>query len=236
MLAVTDERLTKEAQAMLEKAGHTVLRLPPHPLLSPPIASHPDMLLFFASDVIYCTKSYLSLARDELLKIQKHTQREIRTISKDYGGLYPYDVLLNALPVGNTLFCNRKTIAPELIQKTTYSICHVNQGYTKCAAVPIGETALITGDHGIASIASQLSFQCLHVSENDIRLPGYDHGFIGGCTSFAPYAKLDAVFFCGDLSLLPQAEQIRSFCTERGITPIEIKGHDMTDVGTVFLI
>ena len=52
MLAVADMRLTKEVQTTLENAGHTVLRLPPHPTLPPQVASHPDMLLFFAPNAI----------------------------------------------------------------------------------------------------------------------------------------------------------------------------------------
>ena len=62
MLAVVDYRIPEQAKHALEHMGHRVLALPPHPSLPAPINAHPDMLLFFASDSIFCTKAYQNIA------------------------------------------------------------------------------------------------------------------------------------------------------------------------------
>ena len=109
MLAITNHTFPREAEEALARFGHRTLRLPPHPNLPAPVASHPDMLLFFAPDTIFCTKSYYEIARYELEKISAAYDAPIRLIESEYGSQYPLDVLLNALPLGKNLYCNTKT-------------------------------------------------------------------------------------------------------------------------------
>ena len=111
MLAITNHTFPREAEEALARFGHRTLRLPTHPNLPAPVASHPDMLLFFAPDTIFCTESYYKIAARELGEISLVYGAPIRYIEKEYENEYPRDVLLNALPLGKHLFCNTKTIA-----------------------------------------------------------------------------------------------------------------------------
>ena len=235
MLAITNHTFPEEAKETLERLGHRTLRLPPHPNLPLPVASHPDMLLFFAPDAIFCTKSYYEIAPQELEEISATSGVPIRYTEKEYGNEYPRDVLLNALPLGKHLFCNTKTVAKELLSLGLIA-CHVNQGYTKCSALPVGNNALITSDASLAAAAKECGIEVLQIREGHILLSGYDYGFIGGCASYAPFGGLDTVFFCGDLSRHPDAKIIERFCQVNGVNIVNLSENSLCDTGTIFMI
>ncbi|MBQ8310214.1 MAG: hypothetical protein IJX80_04275 [Clostridia bacterium] len=236
MLAILDCRTPVEAEAALIEFGHSTLRLPPHPRLSSPVASHPDMLLFFAPQAIYCTGSYAKIAEQELLKISKHLKKEIRTVSEDYSDKYPKDVLLNAVPIGKHLLCHPSVVASELAECFADFILPVHQGYTKCSVLPIGDRALITSDESIHSAVSRAGMDVLRIMPGHIRLDGYGYGFIGGCASFSPYQKTDTIYFCGALSSHPDAASITDFCKRHGYQIRSLGRFPLTDIGTVFLL
>lgn len=236
MPALLDARASKTFARWLTSIGYTPLCLPPHPLLPAPIASHPDMLLFFAPDAILCTKSYARIARQELAMLSKAVGRPIRTIAAEYGTEYPRDVLLNAACVGHRLFCLPQGTATELLEMPALTVCPVKQGYAKCSVIPVGTHALMTADASIERSARALGLDVLRLSAGHIRLDGYDYGFPGGAASYAPYGGTDEILFCGDLSLHPDAEQMRRFCMEHGYRLRDCSDLPPTDVGTVFLI
>ena len=235
MLALTNHTFPRDAEKSLFQFGHRTLRLPPHPTLPTPVSSHPDMLLFFAPDAILCTKSYYHIAAKELEEIALAYGAPIRCIEQEYGSSYPADVLLNALPMGKRLICNTKTVADELLT-LGMAPCHVNQGYTKCSALPLGEHALITSDASIAAKVKELGINVLQIQSGDIALLGYDYGFVGGCASFAPRGGMDSVLFCGDLTQHPDGERIIAFCKAQGFSPICLSDSPLCDVGTIFMI
>ena len=235
MLAVISYTFPREAEVALVALGHRTLRMPPHPALPSPVASHPDMLLFFAADAIYCTRSYAQIAKRELLEISAAYDRPICCIEKEYGNAYPHDVPLNAVRIGDNLLCNQKTVAPELWRSGLVPL-HVNQGYTKCSVLPIGNRALITADASIAACAKKNGIACLQIQPGDIFLPGYHYGFVGGCASLAPRGDADTIFFCGDFSQHPDAKSIEDFCHSFGYQVCSCGNIPLTDVGTIFMI
>ena len=236
MLAVVDCRIPWDAAAELARRGYTVLHMPPHPALPSPVASHPDMLLFFAPDAIYCTNSYQAIAQRELSVLSAHTQKPIRTVTGEVGERYPTDILLNAAPVGDRLFCLPAHTARELTAQAGYRVVPVRQGYAKCSAVPIMHNALITADPSIATAAAQAGCSVLRLSAHATALKGYGTGFLGGAASFAPYLPMRELLFCGDLDTHPDAAQIRDFCRAHGVTCVSLSNAPLYDVGTIFLL
>ena len=235
MLAITNHTFPQQAEAELNRQGHRVLRLPPHPSLPSPVASHPDMLLFFAKDKILCTKSYYQIALRELDEISRVCGLPLHFIDAEYGSEYPLDVLLNALPLGEHLFCNTKTVAPELLHLGLIPK-YVKQGYTKCSVLPLGNDALICADASIAAAARESGIDVLQIEAGHITLEGYDYGFIGGCASFAPFGGLETVCFCGDLAQHPAKKRIKSFCAMHHFEVCSLGDFPLLDVGTIFMI
>ena len=227
MLAITNHTFPTEAETTLARFGHRTLRLPPYPCLPEPVASHPDMLLFFAPNAIFCAKSYYEIAKNELEEIASVYGTPIRFIEEEYGKEYPHDVLLNALPLGRHLFCNTKAVSKELLA-LDFTTCHVNQGYTKCSALPLGNRALITSDASIAESAQKCGIDVLQICKGHISLKGYDYGFIGGSMGRVG----DEILFNGDVSLHPDYEKIKEFIEKRGLKLRDFGGK-LRDIGSI---
>ena len=237
MLALLDTRAPRELLVGLERIGHSICLMPLYSALPSPVAAHPDMLLFFGKDSIITTKEYYAFAKKQLERIAATCQKRIHLTAQAVTDLYPKDVLLNAAPVGSHLFCLPSSTAREILSQYTEDlILPVRQGYTKCSILPVTRQALITQDSSIASIARKSGFEVLEITPGQIRLPGYDTGFIGGAASAMPYRDCKEILFCGELDSHPDGALIREFCISHHKKPIEIKGLPLTDVGTLFLI
>ena len=187
MIAVVSEQIPQLAEIRLRELGYQIQKLPPHPALPAPVASHPDMLLFFAPNAVLCTESYARIAARELANIEQAVGLPIRSVAEDYGSSYPRDILLNAARVGDRLFCFPSHTAQEILGLPRQQICAVRQGYAKCSTVPVGNHALVTEDPSIAAVAGAQGLEVLKISPQNVGLPGYNTGFLGGACSFAPY-------------------------------------------------
>ena len=146
-------------------------------------------------------------------------------------------LVLTLLNLGDNLFINSvvDVVADELLN-LGLEVCHVNQGYTKCASLPLGEQAIITADPTVAKCAKERGIDVLQIQEGHISLPGYDHGFIGGCASFAPHADTSTVFFCGDVSTHPDAPKMKDFCKKHKFEVVNLFQNPLCDTGTIFMI
>jgi len=236
MTALVDNNIPREAARALQELGYTLLVLPPHPALPPSIASHPDMLVFFAPDYIYCTKAYMEVARGPLIMLSARCRKSLRFVTPDLEGVYPRDVRFNGAAVGNHLFGSPKGLDPLLQSHSAYHFAPVKQGYAKCSTVPVGDHALITQDPSIAKTATALGLDVLQVESGGVTLPDYDTGFLGGAASFAPYRPQKEILFCGDLNLHPNGKEIRTFCHRHGAEAVSLTRSPLRDVGTIFLI
>lgn len=236
MFAVIDYRTPISACHALAQHGLSLIKLPPNPKLAAPVAGHPDMLLFFGKDGIFCASSYLAFARESLSVLSKKTARPVIPIDEEPKNVYPFDVLLNAVPIGKHLFCHAAHTAKMLLNHRLYQPVPVRQGYAKCSVIPVSDTAMITDDPSIATAASQQGIDVLQLSSHGVRLTGYDTGFIGGAASFAPYGNYESIFFCGRLEDHPEADKIKEFCKKYQKSVISLGDFPLTDVGTIFLI
>ena len=237
MLALLDHRTPLEAEKSLLAKGYEVLRMPSHPRLPAPVSAHADLLLFFAPDEILCTKDYFEIAKDLLFEISQAAQKPLRLIEEALGDGYPKDVPLNAALVGETLFCNPKTVAKRIrISLVNEKTVAVKQGYTKCSILPVGDRALITEDAAIAALARQNGFDVLQIEKGNVSLPGYDTGFLGGAASFSPYQKSNEILFCGSLEQHPNGDAVKVFCKKHQKEVVPLGEFPLLDVGTLFLI
>ena len=235
MLIISDYRLPIPVKKRLMECENQVIQLPPHPTLPAPVASHPDMLLFFTSDTLYCAKSYRQIAKQELDLISSALSLEIKCIEAELGNRYPLDVPLNAAPIGWKLLCHPKHTAAELRAQKDYTVIPVRQGYAKCSILPVGDSALITEDPSIARAARKNHIEVLQVRQNCVRLKGYATGFLGGAASFAPFGDSREILFCGSLDTHPDAARIREFCLSHGYHTVSLSDEPLYDVGTMFV-
>ena len=235
LTAILDIRTPPSVEQALIERGYVTLKLPPHPALPAPVASHPDMLVFFAHDMIHCGKAYMEIARLPLILTSARARHSLRFVS-DPASDYPNDVTFNIARVGSFLFGHASGACERLRNHPDYRFIPVKQGYAKCSTIPVGDHALITEDPSIAAAANAVGIEVLQVAQNAVELPGYNTGFLGGAASYAPYGKCKEILFSGNLSLHPNGKEIMQFCNQHGMEAVSLTEDPLLDLGTIFLI
>ncbi len=244
MTLFISEALPKELENMLclaaadSKGKCSAVRLPGFERYDAPVASHPDMLLFYHDGKIFCPDAYYAVNRELLengLELSEGSRLcsgdkkprfiPVKTPEPDADGKcrYPNDVALNSVQLaspnfGDVLFCRRQSTASEILSLfSEHSVADVHQGYTHCSVCTVTESAIITSDDGIARHAKLCGIDVLKISPGGIELDGYDMGFIGGASARVG----DALCFFGDPESHPDGEKIIKFvrdhmsdCTE----------------------
>ncbi len=153
-------------------------------------------------------------------------------IDKPVGSEYPFDVPLNCVCIGSNLFCNKYTVSRVILtyyKDLNYNIIHVNQGYTKCSVVPLGDS-LITDDDSIAIAAEKNSISCLKVSKGNVSLKGFSYGFIGGAAGVC----YNTVYWNGDITLHPECDKLLDFISLHGFRSVNLTDVDLNDIGSLF--
>lgn len=206
-LTIVSSTMPSEAITTLRRITDVVL-LPPDPCLPAPVSSHPDMLLFTLEDTLVTYRSYYTIAKAQLEHILACTGMRLLLTDHPHGNVYPTDVGLNALVCGQTLFGKLDALAPEVLSLAVekgLTPISVRQGYAGCSGLYTGEL-LLTADPSLTKAAQARSIPLLPVPDNNIILPGYDHGFIGGCGG----VWHDTIYLCGT----PTPDQLaRYFCS-----------------------
>ncbi len=226
--AIVDKRIPEKAAEGLEARGFELILMPPFSRLAEPIASHPDMLMFFY-DKLYFSEEYYELARRELDLIASVSGLSAAPCKVDISAEYPNDIVFNALPLGERIFCKKSEFYHNIAHG---DIVKVAQGYTKCATVKVSERAIITSDVSIARAAEASDIDVLRISSGNVLLPGYDTGFLGGASG----SDERFVYFCGFLENHPDSEKISLFCRKNGKEAVSLSDEPLYDIGTIFFI
>lgn len=156
--------------------------------------------------------------------------------SKRVGKSYPENIQLNFLYLNNKIFGKLSAIAPELKQyciNNDIKMINVNQGYCRCSTLVISDNAVITADSSIEKALSKEGIEVLRISEGNIRLEGFDYGFIGGAG-----AKIDdKIIFLGNICMHPDYIKIKDYIFRHNLE-IKIISPNMplTDIGGIVVL
>lgn len=216
-------------QNELSKLGINPLFVNGKNALPPPLNGHIDMLVNHYSDNLF----YIEKGQNKLFnKLTEYGVCSV-VIKDNIKAGYPDDVKLNCIKIGNTLICNVKTIAKEIIKKASSDGCkilNVNQGYTKCSVLIVNKNAVITDDESVFSSLNNSCFDTLLVKKGSVMLPNYNYGFIGGCGGMI--SKNEIVFF-GDIKKHDSYENIKSFLNNYKIQEISLSNENLSDIGSM---
>ena len=184
----------------------------PIPYVDIPINSHPD--------IIYCKLNDNEVfVGDENLLSSK----------------YPGDIRYNACSTGKYLIHNLKYTDEKLLKRAKelgLKLIDVKQGYTKCSIVVIDEDSVITYDEGISKVLSSKGLNVLLISPGNVKLEGYDTGFIGGASGKIE----DEIVFNGNLKLHSDFDRIEKFISSRGLKLKYFTEYELTDIGSIIVI
>lgn len=233
-LALLGEDAPQEIADALRALGFSVLRLPCDARLATPVRSHADMLMLPVGKVVFTSSEYLSVAED-IFKALESLGYETVSCNAEIRSDYPHDVAFDALVLKSAIIARLDSLPDEIKTYATnmgISLLDSKQGYAKCSAVSVGESAVITADKNIARAVEAAGADALLISAapEAIRLDGYDYGFIGGASGVLE----DTVYFTGDISSHPDAERITEFCKAHEKKIISLSSEPLNDVGGIF--
>ena len=224
------------AEAVNEISKHAkVFSMPRAKYLPRPVSEHPDMIAFVGFGHIVCHKDYYENNNSLMDSIASEGNLKLIVSDEKISEKYPHDAIFNACQVGKFLFCNEKNISRHILDtasKNGAEIIHVNQGYTKCSMLIVGDNDIITSDRGIHTAAQKLEINSLLIGAGSVSLEPYEYGFIGGATG-----KLgNKIFFCGELEEHPDRVKIQEFISSCDKECIFLPFDKLTDMGSILFI
>ncbi|MGM9637856.1 MAG: DUF6873 family GME fold protein [Eubacteriales bacterium] len=197
-----------------ELAEITLVPLPSFDRLPAPVSDHPDMLIFPVKGgrqlILY--EGYYQSNRtlfDSLPFL-------IDTIPDPILPVYPHDIKLNYLAVGDRLIGRTDLVHPKLTEGRIF--IKVRQGYARCSVCRVGKSAAITADPSIKQALISMGMEVLTIRPGHIHLEGYDYGFIGG----ASFGIGRQICFFGDLSRHPDGAAMDAFIRKQGYTAVNL--------------
>lgn len=220
----------------IEDLGFKPILMPYDPRLPNPTRSHADMLLFLIDKNLFCNNIYFENNKSLFKKIEEYGYN-IKPCDFEVKSSYPFDVSLNQAIIGKYILGNQKVCAKDILSyanENRFSYIPIKQGYAKCSTLILNENAIITADDSIEKSVKKLNIDVLKINNgtNEIKLTGYDYGFIGGASTV--YKK--TVFFFGDISLHKDENKISNFCEKHGFSIISLSKTQLEDVGGAFIL
>ncbi|MBQ7353050.1 MAG: hypothetical protein IJW54_03485 [Clostridia bacterium] len=222
----------KIAEKIESITGVKTLGLKPYDKLDKPICSHADMLICIIDKTIFCYSDYYEKNIDVFAKI---TGYNIIKSNQQCKAIYPYDIGLNVLVIGKRIFCKKAYVVKEILDYAEinhYKIINVNQGYSCCSTLAIDENSAITSDKGMFDALVSEGIDTLLVSNCDIKLEGYNCGFVGG----SGYIFDKTLYFFGSIDNLREKSEVKQWLRKRNYKLISIFMGDVSDFGGAKLV
>ena len=162
-------------------------------------------------------------------------QKDIPSLEgeNNVGKTYPKTAFYNAVITEKYLIHNQKITDPVIKQQASgRTIIHVNQAYTRCSLLPLSHDRFITSDEGIYKTLLKSGIEVQYFSPQGILLPGFSHGFLGGCCGIFE----NRVFITGQLNFYREGEKLRRLLLKWNYEIIELYAGPLLDGGGLFFI
>ena len=174
LFAIIDQRVPEEIENALSALDFEVIKLPECIEKESAVASHTDIVLFKAKDLVIGSQAYF----EKHPSIEKKIKRAGLNIIKSediHSEKYPYDAIFNALVIGDRLFLKTDSASRAIIDyagEHNLKVVRTRQGYPACTTLAIGNKHAITSDLGMARLLRDEGIAVLTVPESDkIELP-----------------------------------------------------------------
>lgn len=228
MLIFIDERSPEPSKKKLSQFGKVVGFITEN-ITYQAISGHPDIFMFQDKDCLIVAPN-IPIYYKEILK---EYNKKFLEGQKSIGISYPESARYNAVSTHNLLIHNLEITDVVILKHlANHKKIHINQGYSRCNLIALNAENFISSDVGIQNALIRNGLNCHFVCPDTISLPGYPHGFFGGC--FGIYR--DNFFLNGNLKFLPENKKIREFIEAQNIKIIELHDGPLFDGGGVFFI
>lgn len=229
MHAIVDYRIPTKALRRLESLCSVHL-FNGKGITYPAIEGHPDIFLFQNANQLIIAPNTPTSTIQYLLTYQ---------IPFSFGTFPVGDSLKNSTLYNchstSSYFFHKKGYTDPTIQQTVNSKEFINlpQAYTRCSLFSISENIVITSDMGIKKQLNQHNLvECHHFSPENIKLPPYRNGFIGGCLGMFK----ETLVVMGSLKQLPNHKKLYQLLKQNNLNVFELYNGELIDCGGLFFI
>lgn len=160
----------------------------------------------------------------------------ISVITEEIKSPYPDDIKLNAKVINKYILCNSKYISKHIdsfAHLNSYNILHTNQGYSACSTLLLNDKTIITDDLSIYDACNRIEISSTILDKGQIKLNGFDYGFIGGCCGFI---DKNLLAFTGRIDSLTDSDILYNVLKNNNIDYIELTDNELFDVGGIIPI
>lgn len=229
-ISFVDYRISENEYANLSKHVDKIILVPKNPTLYQSIDGHPDIQLA----IIKNERAHLIVQKD----IEDSFIKELSSLDIDFlysnsslKDSYPFDIHLNAVTLKD-YFIHSLKYSDETILSLLNNRMKINvkQGYTKCSSLVVNDNSIITSDKSIYNALMPHGLDVLLISPGNIKLPGLNCGFIGGCTGLIDHNKL-AIY--GNLDFHPEGKEIKEFLKKHNVETIYLNDGPLIDRGSI---
>jgi hypothetical protein len=185
-IAIVDSRIGEDMERALTLCGFRVITLPRFSALSEAVSSHTDMLICrigneYISYADYCDEAAYVFA--DLSLLLAPSGAKFSFTADVVSAQYPNDCRLNALKMGDKLYCRKDSASEYMLERAEasgYTVVPSKQGYPACTVLKLNEESAITADRGMAKLLSEHGVRVTLIENGGIELPPHEYGFIGG--------------------------------------------------------
>jgi hypothetical protein len=165
------------------------------------------------------------------LHMCKVGNKVIKAEKSDFSPEYPQNAAFCAVCLDRYIIHKLSITSPKILESVkNLTPINVRQGYTRCSSVVVDGSSVITSDEGIFKALSNLEdVDVLKVQGGGVLLPGFDTGFIGGCSGRVG----NELIFNGNLEKHPDFERIRNFVTSKNVKLKYFTDYELCDIGSI---
>ncbi len=228
MLIIVDKKIPEKAKHKLKKFGELV-EFETKGITYEAISGHPDIFFCQIAEQLVVApnipQEYFDLLDEKGIRYIKGEQ--------EVGDKYPMSSCYNIVADKKHIihnFRNTDYIVNRIGEGL--DLIHVDQGYTRCNLISLENDHYISSDKGIEKTLNRFNKNVLFVNPQPIQLPGFSHGFFGGCVGIQ-----DSKFFViGSLKHLDNESEILEFVSSRNYEVIELYDGSLFDGGSILFL
>ena len=217
MIFIHDSRIPKEAIDTLQNYGQCLPFITKN-YTNDELAGHPDLF--------YCSINNNVISDPRVFRDNNFIPGYSKTGRNSEATHY------NAVVTDSFIIHNNKYTDISIIDLCrARRFINVHQSFTRCSLLPLPDNSFITSDKGIAKALSNNNLEYLLVDFEDIILPGYKNGCIGGCFGIIN----DTVFSIGSMSFHKNGKAMIQFLKKHKCQLVELYHGPLFDGGSIII-
>lgn len=229
-IVLIDSRIPRPIIQRVETIAQPFL-LEPQQGVYEAISAHPDIFFCQMGDLLIHSPAMNSSLIDKLKEKGIALMPGVKFPTAEYPNSVPY----NAVITSKYLIHQLKATDPLILsmaKKLNLQFISVKQGYTRCSLFPLNNDHFITSDEGTSRIMKKMGFEVFYYPPHDILLPGFSHGFIGGCAGIWG----NTIYFTGTPQNETIRQQMESFIEKEGMKAEYLSEKKLLDAGSLLFL